>query len=154
MGPATPPGVPIASGTHGSGGMGLATPPGVAMGPATPPGVAMGPATPPGVPMGPATPPGVPIAPGTPRERRYGSGHAPLGCRWPQAPPGAAAWARPLGTAILNFSTGGYATRSPAPSLLPAQSTFEIIYIMLPRAEILFKYLKDNRCCCVLHSRE
>ncbi|XP_036289932.1 lysine-specific demethylase 4C isoform X9 [Pipistrellus kuhlii] len=27
-------------------------------------------------------------------------------------------------------------------------------YIMLPRAEILFKYLKDNRCCCVLHSRE
>ncbi|KAK1344847.1 hypothetical protein QTO34_013551 [Cnephaeus nilssonii] len=51
--------------------------------------------------MGPATPPGVPIAPGTP-----GSGGM-----------GPDTWHYHL--ELLN---GGYATRSPAPSLLPAQS--------------------------------
>lgn len=43
----------------------------------------------------------------------------------------------------------------PTPSSPSVSSrTFETIYVMPPRAEILLKYLKDNRCCCALHSRE
>ncbi|KAK1346894.1 hypothetical protein QTO34_000754 [Cnephaeus nilssonii] len=136
MGPATPPGVPIAPGTPGSGGMGLATPPRGADGPGNatrgadrprhpgerrhgsghaplgcpfarprPPGVPITPGTPRSGGMGPDTPPGVPIAPGT---------------------PGSGSMGPATGHRHLDLLNGRYATRSPDPSLLLAQSSLEL----------------------------
>ncbi|KAK1339782.1 hypothetical protein QTO34_018339 [Cnephaeus nilssonii] len=81
--------------------------------------------------MGPATSPGVPIAPGTPGSSGMGPA-TPPGCRWarprppgvPIAPgtPGSGGMGPATGHRHLDLLNGGYATRSPAPSLLPAQS--------------------------------
>ncbi|KAK1334523.1 hypothetical protein QTO34_005529 [Cnephaeus nilssonii] len=136
MGLATSPGVPMAPGTPGSGGMGLAMPPGVPIAPGTPGSSGMGPATPPRgadhprnprdrlngpgyAPRGADGPGHAPRGadgPRHPRERRHGPGHAPPGCPSPQAPLGAAAWARPLGTAILIFSMADMPPGVPPPA--------------------------------------
>ncbi|KAK1344183.1 hypothetical protein QTO34_014748 [Cnephaeus nilssonii] len=95
----------------------------------------MGPATPPGVPMGPATPPQGADRPRHPGERRHGPCHAPRGADRPGTPgsggmgrathprgadrprhPRAVAWARPLGTAILIFSTADMPPGVPPPA--------------------------------------
>ncbi|KAK1336705.1 hypothetical protein QTO34_002740 [Cnephaeus nilssonii] len=105
------------------------------MGPATPPRGANGPRhpgewrhgsghAPPGC-RSPGHAPRGADRPRHPGERRHGSGHAPrgadrpatpLGCRSPQAPPGVAASAWPLGTAILIVSRADMPPGVPPPA--------------------------------------